>query len=141
MFYEQAGAGCADVSVGEDEFGIWIHGAMRSTATWAQVREIMGGDLSGDWREDPDLGELEMVGILGVVQGGFDVPGVCYDNQRGVLVASVGGVLPRRVDRFAVLASELAELRREVATLRAAVKPTLGASRAKLMARTKVLPE
>lgn len=139
QFYEQAGAGCADVQIGEDQFGIWVHGSMRSTATWAQVREINGSDLSGDWRHDDTTNGLELIGILGVVQGGFDVPGISFDIENRVLTASFGGGLSmsHRYDpqAFASLRTQVEQLSRELAAVRRAVQPGLADARRAVLRR------
>lgn len=59
----------ADVVVGEDDYGIWYSGALRPNVTALQVRQLMGADLSGDWREVD--GNLEMIACLAVNVGGF----------------------------------------------------------------------
>jgi hypothetical protein len=62
----------ADVAVGEDEFGVWIAGALRSTVTDEEIRTLRGGGgLSGDWR--PLAGNLELVAALKVNVPGFPV--------------------------------------------------------------------
>lgn len=70
-WYEDTGAVIADVTVGEDKFGVWASGALRPTVTEAQLREFNGAPPSGDWR--PIRGGLELVGILGVNVPGFPV--------------------------------------------------------------------
>jgi len=67
------GAVCvADVTVGEDDFGIWFAGAMRSELTDEQLREFRATNLSGDWRNLG--GNLELVAVLaGVPSPGFPI--------------------------------------------------------------------
>lgn len=77
--YDNTGAVVADVVCGEDEFGIWVHGALRPGVTDEQVRELRAAPLSGDWREI--RGNLELVGLLAVNVPGFAVP------RMGALVA------------------------------------------------------
>lgn len=72
--YDNTGAVGADVACGEDAFGIWVSGAMRSNLTEEQVRELRAAPMSGDWRTVG--GHLELVGILGVNTPGFMVPRV-----------------------------------------------------------------
>jgi hypothetical protein len=62
----------ADVVTGEDEFGIWFSGAMRSNLTDDQVRAFKASTLSGDWRRIG--GELELVAALSVNVPGFPIP-------------------------------------------------------------------
>lgn len=82
-FYAHTGSAAADVVVGEDQFGIWIAGALRSTATDAQVRALRGGDVSPDWRYISGYRDRECVAMLAVNNSGFKVA--------PALVASAGG--------------------------------------------------
>jgi hypothetical protein len=70
--YDNVNTVVADVAAGEDEFGIWVHGVMRTTATPEQVDALRASPLSGDWRK---VGRgLELVAALAVNSGGFPVP-------------------------------------------------------------------
>jgi hypothetical protein len=70
--YDNTGTGAADVACGEDDFGIWVAGALRPDMTPERVRELRAAALSGDWREI--RGNLELVAILAVNTPGFMVP-------------------------------------------------------------------
>jgi hypothetical protein len=69
----------ADVRAIEDDFGIWLCGAL--CAPWseqnpggptaAQVQQFMSLDLSPDWRKV--AGQLHMIAVLSVPVGGFPV--------------------------------------------------------------------
>jgi hypothetical protein len=84
--YDETGSAAADVTVGEDEFGIWVAGALREGLSAKQIRELRGAALSGDWRGvrmrngEP---QLEMVAALAVNVPGFPIP-------RTALAASAG---------------------------------------------------
>lgn len=67
--YDHTGWAAADVACGEDEFGIWVHGAVRPHLEPAQMREFMAAPPSGDWRKIN--GNLEMVGVAAVNVPGF----------------------------------------------------------------------
>ena len=54
---------------GEDEFGIWLAGALRPGLAPERIRELMAADVSGDWRRIG--GALELVGVLAVNVPGF----------------------------------------------------------------------
>lgn len=82
--YDHTGSAVADVVAGEDEHGIWVSGALRSTVPAEQIRELMAADVSGDWRRVG--GNLELVGILAVNVPGF--PKVRVTESDG-LVASL----------------------------------------------------
>lgn len=81
--YENTGTVVADVTMGEDEFGIWFAGALRPGVTAERVRELRGGAVSGDWRYIG--GGLEMVAALVVNVPGFPVPRV----QAGLAASGV----------------------------------------------------
>jgi hypothetical protein len=85
--YEHTGSAVADVAAGEDDYGIWIAGALRPTVTSTQMRELRGASLSGDWRSLG--GNLELVAALAVNVPGFPVPRV----QAGVTASGVQAAL------------------------------------------------
>lgn len=63
-----------DVRAGEDDFGIWIAGAMRADLTPEQIRAFRATNLSGDWREIGERGQLELLAVLaGVAVQGFPI--------------------------------------------------------------------
>lgn len=70
--YDDTGTAMADVSSGEDGFGIWVAGALRPGVTDEQLRTLRSSPMSGDWRNVG--GNLELVGILAVNIPGFPVP-------------------------------------------------------------------
>lgn len=95
--YEDTGHAVADVAAGEDEYGIWLAGALRSKVTPEQTRALRASPLSGDWRR---IGTgLELVGALAVNVPGFPVPrpqGLVASGVMHSLVAS-GMVAPSKV--------------------------------------------
>jgi ATPase family protein associated with various cellular activities (AAA) len=70
--YDDTGCAAVDVVVGEDEFGIWVAGAVRPDCDVEEVRKLRGAALSGDWRDVN--GNLELVALLAVNVPGFPVP-------------------------------------------------------------------
>lgn len=73
--YDNTGYAVADISVGNDQHGIWVAGAVRPWADVSHVRALRAsGQLSGDWRRIG--GKLRMVGLLVVNVPGFPVPRV-----------------------------------------------------------------
>jgi hypothetical protein len=60
------------VRAGEDEYGIWVAGALVPEADDAAVRVMRATPLSGDWRRIG--GNLEMVAALHVNTAGFPIP-------------------------------------------------------------------
>jgi hypothetical protein len=85
--YEHTGFVVADVSAGEDAFGIWVAGALRPGVSAERVREFRGASLSGDWRSIG--GSLELVAALAVNVPGFPVPRV----QAGLTASGVQSAL------------------------------------------------
>lgn len=93
--YAHTGAAVADVRAGEDEYGIWVAGALRPNLSQTMLRKLRGAKLSGDWRWIK--GVPEMIGALGANIPGFPVPrtrafvasgaqvslvaaGICYES-------------------------------------------------------------
>lgn len=72
--YDNVRTVAADVRAGEDQFGIWVVGALRSNLTDEDIRAFRSAPLSGDWRRI--AGKLELVGALAVNVPGFPVPRV-----------------------------------------------------------------
>lgn len=70
--YDNACAAVATVAAGEDEYGIWVSGALLASATEQQVEALRQSPLSGDWRDIG--GALEMVACHAVNTPGFPVP-------------------------------------------------------------------
>jgi len=98
--YDNTGTAVADVTVGEDAFGIWFSGALRPGVSAAKVRTLRASPLSGDWRQ---IGQypLELVAALAVNVQGFPVPRPSGRVRRGEMVSLVaaGMVPPSRVRR------------------------------------------
>lgn len=70
--YDNTGTAVADVTAGEDGYGIWVAGALRPGLTDMQVRTLKASALSGDWRRIG--GNLELVAALAVNVPGFPIP-------------------------------------------------------------------
>lgn len=70
--YDNTGTVAADVRAGEDQFGIWVVGALRSHLSDEDIRAFRSAPLSGDWRRI--AGKLELVGALAVNVPGFPIP-------------------------------------------------------------------
>ncbi len=90
--YDDIAAGCADVNCGEDEYGIWLAGAIRPTATPEQIAALRASSISGDWRGLG--GSLELVAALAVPVPGFP-HAVVAGAQEEALVAAGAGVMHR----------------------------------------------
>lgn len=91
--YDNTGLAVADVRAGEDQYGIWVAGAVRPHISPEDIRTLRSSPLSGDWRRVQ--GNLELVAALAVNVPGFPVPrtkGATRNKQMYSLVAA--GVLP-----------------------------------------------
>lgn len=87
--YENTSRVAADVTVGEDQHGIWFSGAVRPSATEDDLRALRAAPFSGDWRAIG--GSLELVAALGVNLPGYPVPrpsGLVASGQVTSLVAA-----------------------------------------------------
>jgi hypothetical protein len=69
--YDDTDSAVADVVAGEDQFGIYVAGALRPDVTPAQIRQFRASSPSGDWR--PINGRLELVAVCNVNVPGFPI--------------------------------------------------------------------
>jgi len=69
--YDNTGTAVADVTIGEDKYGIWFAGCLRPDVGELTLRAFRGSALSGDWRQIG--GHLELVAALAVNVPGFPV--------------------------------------------------------------------
>jgi len=103
--YDDTASAWADVSAGEDRFGIWVAGALRPTVTQEQVRAARASSPSGDWR--PISGSLELVAVCSVNVPGFPVVEARVASGQ-VLALVAAGVASLYADELAVLDPETA---------------------------------
>lgn len=109
--YDNTGTAVADVVVGNDEFGIWVSGAVRPNLPPGRLAELRTAKLSGDWRRIG--GKLRLVALLAVNVPGFPVPRMATRMTEGrqlALVAS-GMLLTEETDS---IKEELTKLRNEL---------------------------
>ncbi|HEY5026589.1 MAG TPA: zinc-ribbon domain-containing protein [Acidimicrobiales bacterium] len=89
--YDNARFNVANVVVGEDEFGIWFHGAVNPSASEEQVYTLRASSLSGDWRP---LGRgLELVAALAVNSPGFPIAKAHRLNGKITSLVAAGSLL------------------------------------------------
>ncbi len=69
--YDDTDSAVADVVAGEDQFGIYVAGALRPDVTPRQIRAFRASSPSGDWR--PINGRLELVAVCNVNVPGFPI--------------------------------------------------------------------
>jgi hypothetical protein len=90
--YDQTSNTGAYVRAGEDQFGIWVAGALTPEVDDAGVRAMRAAPLSGDWRRVG--GNLELVAALHVNTAGFPIPRVLVASGNEPLSLVAAGVLP-----------------------------------------------
>jgi hypothetical protein len=69
--YDDTSSAVADVTAGEDRYGIWVAGALRPDVTPEQIRAFRASAISGDWRIIK--GQRELVAACAVNVPGFPV--------------------------------------------------------------------
>jgi hypothetical protein len=106
--YDSTSTAYADVVVGEDDFGVWIAGAMRPHLTRQQIEEFGRHPISGDWRANPGDANVRLVAALSVNTPGFPIRGRSHITASGVRVLLAAGSAPllRRQQRSAGLDEE-----------------------------------
>jgi hypothetical protein len=99
--YDTAGTAYADVTVGEDDFGVWFAGAMRPELSRQQIETFGRHPLSGDWRANANDPEVRLVAALSVNTPGFPIGARSHIAASGVrsLVAAGSAPLTRRAQR------------------------------------------
>ena len=96
--YDSTSAVVADVTVGEDTFGIWFSGWLRPGISDEMVYALQASALSGDWRSLTGRQEdLELIAALAVNVPGFGIPRtqVAASSKGQVALVAAGIVQPR----------------------------------------------
>jgi hypothetical protein len=137
-FYDDTDSAVADVTPGEDRFGVWVAGALRPSVSPEDLRIMRASGLSGDWR--PYNGGLELVAACFVnVQGFPKVQArIAASGEVTALIAGgappqtdeqrIVGVLTRRVAALeGLVASQGRRLEMVDADVRAAARDRLRA--------------
>lgn len=115
--YANSRHGWADVVAGEDDHGIWIAGAARPGLSLDDVRILRALALSGDWRHDPRVRNLELVAALAVNVPGFPIPravvasGRTFEQPRPAAHVGNGSVQTALVASGLVIPTALASRR------------------------------
>ncbi len=111
--YDDTGSAMADVHAGEDEFGIWVAGALRPGVTPEQIRVFRASAPSGDWR--PIKGKLELVAVCQVNVPGFPIArAMVASGEMTALVAAGASMLAHmRPDPVRELASRVEALEKD----------------------------
>ena len=121
--YDETRSAIADVTVGENEQGIWFAGALRPHVTDEQVRILRASGVSGDWR--PIGGRLELIGICAVNHPGFPVQRPMAASARvvGVHDGQVTALIAGGVPQEAPLLRRIRELEARLAAVEAIALP------------------
>jgi hypothetical protein len=92
--YDNVSSAVADITVGEDEFGVWFSGRIRPWATEKQIHELFAAGPSGDWRGVRYRGKdsMELIAAHAVNVPGFPVPRVRFavEGTRQVSLVAAG---------------------------------------------------
>lgn len=109
--YDDTASAIADVTAGEDSYGIWVAGSLRPDATPMQVRALRASAPSGDWR--PMNGTLELVAVCQVNVPGFPIARTMVaGGQIQALVAAGASPLAeiREHNRMSAIEQKIADL-------------------------------
>lgn len=100
--YDNTGHAIADISVGEDNWGIWFAGKIRDDASPEDIKVLKASTLSGDWRDAKRTGYPdEMVGVLAVNVPGFPIPRPAFamDGASQLSLTASAGLLAPRTEK------------------------------------------
>lgn len=87
IHYDDTGDEVAVVRAGEDDYGIWVAGAVVPDATPRKVAKLRRSPISGDWRGID--GHLELTAALAVNVPAFPVYAMDGDDQYALVAAGV----------------------------------------------------
>lgn len=85
LHYDNTGDEVAVVRAGEDEYGVWVAGAIVPEATPAKVAKLRRSPISGDWRRVE--GNLELTAALAVNVPAFPVYAMDGDERLALVAA------------------------------------------------------
>lgn len=110
--YDNVASAVADITVGEDAFGIWFSGRIRPWATEQQIHEMFAAGPSGDWRPVRSRGRdsMELVAAHAVNVQGFPVARARFAIEGGRQLSLVAAGMPDR-NKLAEANELLAEIR------------------------------
>lgn len=83
--YDNTGVPAAVVAAGEDQWGIWVAGALTPESDERDAAQLRRSPLSGDWRRIN--GAMELVAALAVNTPGFPVVSMTASGEPEALVA------------------------------------------------------
>lgn len=103
--YADSRHGWADVSIGEDDHGIWIAGSIRPGVTDNDLRVLRALALSGDWRRDNSTRDLELIAALAVNVPGFPIPRAVVASGMSIDQPSTRAGIGQSMQQTALVAS------------------------------------
>jgi hypothetical protein len=130
--YDNTANCAAYVVVGEDDFGIWVSGALRRGLSDDELIEIEAARLSGDWRNVND--NLELVASLCVNTGGFPVVDTSV-TASGEVETMIASLMPPDNELLPAVRVADASLQAKVTGLERVVRPLLDAEADRLRER------
>lgn len=86
--YDDTGTVAAFVRAGEDQYGIWVAGTLRSDLPIEKRRDLLANPPSGDWRNG------ELIAIHAVPTPGFQVPRASIAASAAILSTGMRPVGP-----------------------------------------------
>ena len=101
IHYDDTGNEIAVVRAGEDQYGIWVAGAVVPEATPRQVAKLRRSPLSGDWRAID--GNLELTAALAVNVPAFPV--FAMEGEERLALVAAGQLPAPELDLDALTAS------------------------------------
>lgn len=140
--YDDTQSAVADVVAGEDQFGIWVAGALRPDVSPSQIRAFRASSPSGDWR--PINGRLELVAVCAVNVPGFPIARAitASGGVPGALVAAGAAFLAeiKETDRMAEMERRISAMEKntfstEIQHARSRMTGLIEARNAELSAR------
>ena len=147
--YDNTKSAVVDVVAGEDQFGIWLAGALRPDVTPEQLRALRASGISGDWR--PMDGRLELVAACCVNVAGFPTTRamVAGGQVQALVAAGTSELLQMKqneVSNMDVFASRLERIERIVlqdkaSELSAQMEPDIAEFNEKLSERARIAQE
>ena len=129
--YDDTASAIADVHAGEDAYGIWVSGSLRSSAQPEQIRALRASAPSGDWR--PIRGALELVAVCQVNVPGFPIARARVASGAIMALVAAGAAtlaklkadpvseMQARIEKLEKITTPKAELEARVASLKAKV--------------------
>lgn len=96
--YDNVSNAVADVTVGEDAYGVWFSGRIRPWATERQIHELFAAGPSGDWRVVRSRGRAsqELIAVHAVNVQGFPVARTRFAVENGQQISLVAAGMPER---------------------------------------------